>query len=233
MLGCLRVALATGDNPRILRFSPNVIDVDTIRFDGGGVTVRFVCENIADKPVTILDVHAQCGCTVPSFPRKPIGPGKTAVVEVTLNPETLFGAQKRHLTVVATNGDYRKFNTLTVTGYVQRDQSEAEIRFPVLLGEGLRTELETVALRLRKAGEKVNRTLVLYNDSDREISLSWKGSLRIKGSLSSRTLAPGERARLSITYNTRWMRSGNFTDSVRMFVDGREVKCVKLSGTIE
>lgn len=219
--------------PRLLRFSASVAEVDTIRFDGGEVTVRFECENISDKAVTILDVHPQCGCTTPVFPRTSIAPGKTAVVEVTLHPESLFGEQKRHLTVVATNGDYRKFSTLTVHGYVQRDQTEAEIRFPVLLGEGLRTELETVGLRRRKAGEKVQRTLVFYNDAPEERTLSFKSGLRVSGDLSVRRLPSGSRTTVEISYNTRWMRKGAFTDSICCYVDGIEVAPIKLSGTIE
>ncbi len=233
MLGCLRPAFADGGTPRILRFDPNVIQVDTVRFDGGPVKVRFVCENIADKAVTILDVHAQCGCTTPVFPRTPVKPGEKAVVEVTLHPENLFGEQKRHLTVVATNGDYRKFNTLTVLAYVKRDQSEAEIRFPASLGEGLRTELAKVSLRRRKAGDTVKRTLVLYNDSDKPMQLSWKKGRRMDGSLSVSTLEPGARATLELVYKTRWMRSGEFTDRVQLYVNGRAVTPIELEGTIE
>ena len=74
--------IQAGETARLLRFSPNVIDVGTIRYDGGPVTVTFVCENISSKAVTILDVHPQCGCTRPVFQREAIAPGATAKVEV-------------------------------------------------------------------------------------------------------------------------------------------------------
>ena len=44
--------------PRILQFTPNVIEIGTVRYDGGPVTVTFEGENICSKPVTILDVRA-------------------------------------------------------------------------------------------------------------------------------------------------------------------------------
>ena len=208
-------SFAQETTPRILRFDPNVIEIGTVRFDGGPVTVTFEGENIASKPVTILDVRAQCGCTVPTFSRKEIRPGEKTRITVTFDPSGTFGEQKRYLTVIATNGDYRKFNTLEVHGQVERDQTEAEIRFPVLLGAGIRTELETVGLRKRKAGETVRRNIVLYNDSPVAV------------------LAPGERTALELEYRTRGLKKGDFSDALVLRADGKDLKPILLQGTIE
>lgn len=219
--------------PRILRFSPSVIEIGTVRYDAGPVAVTFECENICDKPVTILDIHPQCGCTVPEFPQKAIRPGEKATVRVTFDPSSTYGEQKRFLTVIATNGDYRKFNTIGLHGHVERDQTEAEIRFPVLLGQGIRTELETIGLRKRRAGETVARTVVLYNDSPDPVTLSWKGSRRMKGTLEKKTLPPGERATLELRYRTRGLRPGDFSDTLVIRADGKDLKPILLKGTIE
>ena len=219
--------------PRLQRFDPNVLEIGTVRFDGGPVTVTFEGENIASKPVTILDVRAQCGCTAPSFSRKEIRPGEKALITVTFDPSGTFGEQKRYLTVIATNGDYRKFSTLQVHGQVERDQTEAEIRFPFLLGGGIRTELETVGLRKRKAGDRVRRTIVLYNDSPDSVRLSWKKSRRMKGTLEKKTLAPGERTALELVYSTRGLKKGDFSDELVIRADGKDLKPILLKGTIE
>ena len=219
--------------PRILRFSPNVIEIGTVRYDGGPVVVTFEGENICDKPVTILEVRPQCGCTVPEFSRKTVAPGQKTPVRVTFDPSRTYGEQKRYLTVVATNGDYRKFNTLEVHGQVERDQTEAEIRFPFLLGEGVRTELGTVGLRRRKAGETVTRTLVLYNDSEVPVKLSWKGSRRLKATLEKKTLPPGERTNLVLRYRTRGLRPGDFSDALILRANGKNLEPIQLKGTIE
>ena len=234
LAGILSWALSAQETtPRILRFSPSVIEIGTVRYDGGPVTVTYECENICDKPVTILDIHPQCGCTVPEYPDKAIRPGEKVPVRVTFDPSSTYGEQKRYLTVVATNGDYRKFNTIGVHGQVERDETEAEIRFPCLLGQGIRTELETVGLRKRKAGETVTRTLVLYNDSTAPVTLSWKGSRRMKGTLEKKTLQPGERTTLELRYRTRGLGKGDFSDSLVIRADGKDLKPIILKGTIE
>ena len=135
--------------------------------------VTFSFQNVSGKPVTLLDVRPQCGCTVPVYSRSAVGPGKKGTVKVTFDPSQTYGEQKRYLTVVSTNGDYRKLNTIQVHGYVRRDQTPSEIRFPFHLGAGIRTELETVGLRRRTAGEVVRRSIVLYNDSQVPVTLSW------------------------------------------------------------
>ena len=219
--------------PRLLRFAPSVIEIGTVRYDGGPVTVDLAYENIADKPVTILDVRPQCGCTVPEFSRKPLRPGEKATVRVTFDPSGTYGEQKRYLTVIATNGDYRKFNTIGLHGQVERDQTEAEIRFPCLLGRGIRTELGTIGLRKRKAGETVTRTIVLYNDAEEPVKLAWKGGRRVKGSLDKKTLQPGERANLTLSYRTRGLRPGDFSDELFIRADGKALQPIILKGTIE
>lgn len=229
----LAAGTAAGETARLLRFSPSVIEFGTVRYDAGPVTVTFVCENISPKAVTILDVHAQCGCTKASFSREAIAPGATARVEVVLDPSTLYGEQNRHLTVIATGGDYRKFNTLTVHGVVERDQSPAEIRFPFLLGAGIRTELGTVGLRKRTSGEKVKRSVVLYNDSSAPVRLSRKWNWRIKGEVKDKVLAPGARTTLDFTYDTRWKGEGDFEDVLVLKADGKALTPITLIGTID
>ena len=226
-------AVSAQETPRLLRFSDPVVEIGTVRYDGGPVSVTFECENIDAKPVTILEVRSQCGCTVPEFSGKAIAPHGTATVKVTFDPSNTYGEQKRYLTVVATNGDYRKLSTLQVHGQVERDQTEAEIRFPFLLGEGLRTEQETIGLRKRKAGEEVTRSIVLYNDSSAPLKLSWKGSRRMKGKLGKKTLAPGERTTLEIRYRTRGLKPGDFTDRLVIRAGGQALRPILLKGTIE
>ena len=218
---------------RLLRFTPATIEIGTVRFDGGPVKVTFEYENISGSPVSILDVRAQCGCTAPEYSHSALAPGKKGKVEVTFDPSQTFGEQKRYLTVVASNGTYRKLSTIQVHGYVERDQTESEIRFPVLLGEGIRTELGTIGLRMRKAGETVSRSMVLYNDSDASVRLSWKGSRRVKGMLGKKVLAPGERTTLEFIYKTKGLPSGDFTDELFILAGGKKLSPVLLKGTIE
>lgn len=227
------VSSAQEKDARLLLFTPSTIEIDTVRYDSGPVEVTFSFQNVSGKPVTLLDVRPQCGCTVPVYSRSAVGPGKKGTVKVTFDPSQTYGEQKRYLTVVSTNGDYRKLNTIQVHGYVRRDQTPSEIRFPFHLGAGIRTELETVGLRRRTAGEVVRRSIVLYNDSQAPVTLSWKSSRRVKGKLGRKTLAPGERTTLEVSYKTKGLPSGEFTDRIVIRADGKALSPILLKGTIE
>ena len=47
------------------------------------VSTVFKVKNTGDKPLTINDAKASCGCTVPRKPEEPILPGETGELEVT------------------------------------------------------------------------------------------------------------------------------------------------------
>jgi hypothetical protein len=65
-------------------------------------TFEFSFENISGKPVIIEDATAECGCTKPEFPPRPIAPGKTGVIKVTYDSKTM-GAFTKKISVKLVN----------------------------------------------------------------------------------------------------------------------------------
>lgn len=59
------------------------------------VTAEFNFENTSDKPVIIEDATAECGCTKPVFPPRPIAPGKTGTIKVTYDSKTMGAFTKK------------------------------------------------------------------------------------------------------------------------------------------
>lgn len=51
--------------------------------DSGKRTFEFT--NIGDVPLIIKDAKSSCGCTIPSFSKEPIAPGKSGIIEVQYN----------------------------------------------------------------------------------------------------------------------------------------------------
>lgn len=200
-MGLAAAVTAAASSP-LLRFDPTVIETGTVRFDGGRKTFRFTFTNIADKPVSVMSVQAQCGCTIPHFDNKPVQPGKTGWIDVDLDPEGLYGEQKRHLTVVSTNGDYFRFNTITLHGYVERDQTEGEIRYPYELGNGLRTDNRMLTMKLSPEGDNTI-DFPLYNDTDKSVRVSIGGSWRI--SAKEIVIAPRSREDMTIYFRSYFM----------------------------
>lgn len=220
--------------PRILSFDPNVISIDTVRYDAGEITVRFECTNICDKPVAIIDVRSQCGCTRPSFGKASIAPGKKGYVDVVFDPHTLFADQKRHLTVVATNGEYRKFSTLTITGYVDRGVSEEEVRYPYVLAEGLRSDQNTIGMRLSKRGDVPVREFTIYNGSSSVMKLDWTAEDRCVMAEVPDEIKPGESAKIKVSVKTRWLPSGSYEKSMTLMINGnQQSERILLKGSVE
>jgi hypothetical protein len=79
------------------------------------VTVEFGFTNIGTKSVIIEDATAECGCTKPEFPPRPIAPGKTGTIKVTYDSKTL-GAFTKKITVKLVNNP--KPYELIITGTV-------------------------------------------------------------------------------------------------------------------
>lgn len=42
-------------------------------------------KNISDSAILINKVRSSCGCTIPSWPKKPIEPGETGIIKVKYN----------------------------------------------------------------------------------------------------------------------------------------------------
>lgn len=66
-------------------FDRTLADFGNVHADADHVSVRYVMTNNGEGAVAILSARASCGCTEPSYPRKPVMPGDSAVINVTFN----------------------------------------------------------------------------------------------------------------------------------------------------
>ena len=58
------------------------------------VTHDFTFKNTGKEPIVISNCQASCGCTVPKWPKEPILPGKSDVIQVTYNAAHAGGFNK-------------------------------------------------------------------------------------------------------------------------------------------
>ncbi|PJE39918.1 MAG: hypothetical protein CUR32_11720 [Flavobacterium sp.] len=74
------------DGPKIeFKDKDNTIDYGKVtKEEDSGLRV-FEFTNTGNQPLLIKDVKSSCGCTVPSFSKDPIMPGKTGKIEVKYN----------------------------------------------------------------------------------------------------------------------------------------------------
>jgi len=79
-------------NGPVITFESDSKDFGDIT-QGDKVENVFKFENTGKEPLIISNVAATCGCTVPSWPKEPIAPGKKAEIKVSFNSAGKMGKQ--------------------------------------------------------------------------------------------------------------------------------------------
>ncbi|RDB04964.1 DUF1573 domain-containing protein [Runella aurantiaca] len=69
--------------------------------EGAQVEHTFKFKNVGDFPLIINNVSASCGCTIPEWPRQPIGPGDEGAILVRFNSKGKQGQQFKTVTIFA------------------------------------------------------------------------------------------------------------------------------------
>ena len=69
-------------------------------YKGDNGECEFVFKNTGKAPLQITNARASCGCTVPSWPREPIAPGKKSIIRVKYDTNRL-GTINKSITVTS------------------------------------------------------------------------------------------------------------------------------------
>lgn len=105
----------TADGDPAIKFTETVWDFGTIKNDRPA-SHDFEFVNDGTGNLVILNATAECGCTRPEYPDKPVAPGKKGKVKVTFNPVGRPGSFEKTVTV-KTNGSPKKVR-LKIRGVV-------------------------------------------------------------------------------------------------------------------
>ena len=104
--GAISARKAKADGTPQIVFAETIWDFGTIKNDRPA-THDFEFINDGDGNLVVLDATAECGCTRPEIPEKPIAPGKKGKVKVSFNPIGRPGSFEKTVTV-KTNGSPKK-----------------------------------------------------------------------------------------------------------------------------
>ncbi len=91
-------------------------DYGKIKKGDNGV-VEFVITNTGNSPLIISNAKGSCSCTVPSFPKEPIAPGKSAVIQVKYDTNKV-GAINKSVTITS-NAVNEPTKVIRIKGYVE------------------------------------------------------------------------------------------------------------------
>ncbi len=81
-----------------IELSESNVDLGNVSFGGKAITTVQI-KNTGDKPLIISDAKASCGCTVPTWPKEPIAPGKSAAMTVEYKTTSKAGAFNKTVTI--------------------------------------------------------------------------------------------------------------------------------------
>lgn len=89
------------DNPNApeIKFVSMVHDYGTIQKGADG-NCKFDFTNTGKEPLILSNVRASCGCTIPTWPKDPILPGKTSTINVHYDTNRL-GMINKQITVTS------------------------------------------------------------------------------------------------------------------------------------
>lgn len=88
------------DQYPVFSVAETAFDFDTIH-SGEVVQHNFRFKNTGSKPLVIQSATSTCGCTVPSFPTKPVPPGQEGNLKVVFNSAGKSGRQVKPIFITA------------------------------------------------------------------------------------------------------------------------------------
>ncbi|MCW3128416.1 MAG: hypothetical protein JWO03_4074 [Bacteroidetes bacterium] len=107
-----------------LRFTEESYDFGTV-VEGPAITHDFKFKNEGKEPLVLSNVHASCGCTVPTWPKEPVLPGKESVISATYNTSGRPGAFTKTITIESNSGEPSK--VVTIRGEVIKPEQDKSI----------------------------------------------------------------------------------------------------------
>ena len=111
-------------NAAKIKFVQEIHDFGTV-IEGPQVTYDFKFKNEGKEPLILSNVRASCGCTVPTWPKEPILPGKESVISATYNTQGRPGNFTKTITVESNASEGNK--VVTIKGDVIKPEDDKSI----------------------------------------------------------------------------------------------------------
>lgn len=107
---------ASDEDEALIAFDKDVIDYGVIEQNSNGVRI-FKFKNNGSVPLIIKNAQGSCGCTVPSYPKEPIMPGKSSEIKVSYDTRRV-GKFKKTVTIYS-NASNEARKVLRIQGEVK------------------------------------------------------------------------------------------------------------------
>ena len=91
-------------------------------YKGDNGVCQFTFKNTGKAPLQITNCRASCGCTVPSWPKEPIAPGKKGVIQVKYDTNRLGNFNK---SITVTSNAVNNSVVLHIKGYIREKPAQS------------------------------------------------------------------------------------------------------------
>jgi len=123
---------ANNPNAPVITFAEQAYDFGTV-VEGPQITHDFKIKNEGKEPLILSNVHASCGCTVPTWPKEPILPGKESVISATYNTSGRPGHFAKTITIESNANGGKKVVTITVDVIKPEEDKSIPLAKPSML----------------------------------------------------------------------------------------------------
>lgn len=206
-----------------VKFDTQNWNFGAVEESGGNVTHIFTFTNISQRPVVVLNVSASCGCTSPSFSRKPVMPGAKGEISVVFDPINRPGKFSKGVSVRLSSNERVSLN---IEGNVIPRERSVEELYPFEVGSGLRLDSNFHTFSYLGRGDEAKATIVIYNTSDKDACIKLRptkssGLLRVEAPQSVKAQALDK---ITLTYKVEEGsdRYGMLDDVFTVVVNGKE-----------
>jgi hypothetical protein len=205
-----------------LQFREESFDFGAVKENGGPVIHEFLFTNNSGRPIKILTVQASCGCTTPDWTKEQIAPGKSGFIQASYNPKGRPGYFNKSLTI-ATDFDSNPI-VLQIKGQVTTEGNEVSSPTEFQSANGS-WKLKSGSFNLGKVylkDEFTVRDFQVFNGGAKAVTYSgnFVGPSYIKVDIQPKTLAPGQKGNIKISYNGKKNgRYGFQSDNIEIQTD--------------
>jgi len=89
-----------------IQFEEEFHDFESL-VSGEVVVSTFVFTNTGEHNLVISKVESDCGCVTTNFPKEPVKPGETGIIEVEFDSSGMFGKQFKSIEILANTKDLK------------------------------------------------------------------------------------------------------------------------------
>jgi hypothetical protein len=216
----LETFTSTAQQAKQLNFREETFDFGSISEEKGPATHEFVFTNNSPRPVKILKVQASCGCTTPGWSKEVVPPGKEGFIQASFNPKGRPGFFTKSLTV--TTDLEANPVILQIKGQVTNDEKPVASEFQLSNGS-LKTKVSSFNMgKVFLKDEHVVREFPVLNGGTAPLNFTgeFHNPSYIKVDVEPRTLAPGAKGTIKISYNGASKNKYGFqSDNVEIATD--------------